>query len=92
MHVHTDAINALAFGAKKWFLLPPDQAEYSIIPPSEWTSVSDAVPPGVAGGRPLMCTQQAGDLLYVPRAWGHATLNLQQSVGVAIEFNNLPGW
>jgi hypothetical protein len=32
------------------------------------------------------CTQLAGDLLYVPRLWMHATRALEECVGVALEF------
>ena len=35
----------------------------------------------------LRVTQRAGDVLYVPALWGHATLNTQQSIGVAHEFS-----
>lgn len=38
---------------------------------------------------PLQVTQEAGDLLFVPREWGHAVLNVQPSVGVAIEFDSV---
>lgn len=34
----------------------------------------------------LHCTQHPGELLYVPRYWGHATLNLAESIGFAVEF------
>ena len=37
------------------------------------------------GGRALRCTQRAGDVLVVPETWGHATVNLQPSVGWATE-------
>ena len=33
----------------------------------------------------------AGDVLYVPPGWGHAVLNLNTSVGVAIEFSSVFG-
>ena len=33
------------------------------------------------------CTQHAGDVIYVPPLWGHATLNVKQSIGVAHEFS-----
>ena len=33
----------------------------------------------------LQCTQQAGDVLYVPSLWAHATLNIKQSIGIAHE-------
>ena len=39
-----------------------------------------------ANSMELTCTQEAGDVVYVPRLWGHAVLNLQLSVGAAVEF------
>ena len=30
-----------------------------------------------------VCTQQAGDLVFVPGLWHHATLNLAETVAVA---------
>ena len=41
---------------------------------------------GVPSAGELLCVQEAGDLIYVPRLWGHAVLNLAQSVGAAVEF------
>ena len=29
--------------------------------------------------------QEAGDVLFVPSGWHHAVLNLQDSVGIAVE-------
>ena len=34
------------------------------------------------------CTQLTGDIIYVPEMFGHETLNLSPSIGVAIEFVN----
>jgi len=31
------------------------------------------------------CTQNAGDLMFVPGGWAHAVLNIQESVAVATE-------
>ena len=33
----------------------------------------------------LMCEQLPGDVLLIPELWGHATLNLQPSIGWASE-------
>jgi oxalate decarboxylase/phosphoglucose isomerase-like protein (cupin superfamily) len=38
----------------------------------------------------LQCTQYSGDVMFVPSLWGHATLNVRQSVGVAHEFSVEP--
>jgi hypothetical protein len=79
-HFHTHALNTLAYGEKRWFLFPPSEAFYSTKPALEFAR-SD---PRAAAA--LQVTQRAGDVLYVPSLWGHATLNLRQSVGVAHEF------
>jgi hypothetical protein len=42
---------------------------------------------GQEGSWPLECVQQEGDLLYVPLHWGHATLNVRDSIGIAAEFS-----
>ena len=35
--------------------------------------------------KPLTLIQRSGELLFVPTAWSHATLNLETALGVAIE-------
>ena len=40
----------------------------------------------VPDARPLSCVQEAGDVMYVPRGWGHLVLNTKPSAGVAVEF------
>ena len=112
MHFHTKAINVLAFGRKRWFLLPPDKAIYSSRPVSEW--IAEGGPERLGASE---CVQEAGDILYVPgelsrasrtrcpplpflicalcvgsrRArtdgWSHATLNVEESIGMAFEFD-----
>jgi hypothetical protein len=39
---------------------------------------------------PLECVQEAGDVLFVPTLWGHATLNERQAIGTAYEFSLEP--
>ena len=46
------------------------------------TRVVPALPPEQ---RPLQCTQRAGDVMYVPYAWGHGCFNTQTSFGFATE-------
>ena len=36
---------------------------------------------------PFECVQEAGDALYVPTNWGHATINVEESIGIAHEFH-----
>lgn len=81
MHVHGNALNTLAYGMKHWFLYPPSDAFYST-----QTSVSFAAYDKRAE-EALSCTQFGGDVMLVPSLWGHSTLNLKQSIGVAHEFS-----
>lgn len=110
-HLHKSAVNALAHGRKRWFILPPAHAVYSTVPAAEWVARTWAderapQPPaagaGAGGARKpasppaqptpwrqhvVECTQNGGDVLFVPPGWGHATLNLRTSVGIALEFS-----
>lgn len=96
-HFHGDAWNALAHGLKQWWLFPPAAAGYSTIPVAEWAQLvlpglqdrcgapnTTIAPPGC----PVVVMQRPGDIIFVPRDWGHAVLNLQASVGVAVEFES----
>ena len=89
MHQHTDGWNAHlgGDGVKLWFLYPPsvkpgpehpvkrpwccgeDSWVRSILP----TIVEDKTY-GPGNMKPLMCTQELGDIVYVPEWWHHATL------------------
>lgn len=85
-HFHGDAWNALAWGSKRWFLFPPNEARFSRIPISEWV---DSRLGGITDPAPIEVLQQSGDILFVPKGWGHAVLNLAPSVGVACEFDSV---
>ncbi len=37
----------------------------------------------------MECTQNAGDVLYVPEGWGHGTENIGLTMGIALEFDGL---
>jgi len=84
MHFHKDAVNVLAYGRKRWFLHPPRLAHYAKRPTVEW--MRDAVYQPGGALEPLECVQEAGDVLYVPNSWGHATLNIESAIGVSYEF------
>eukprot|EP01062_Namystynia_karyoxenos_P016474 TRINITY_DN16010_c0_g1_i2.p1 TRINITY_DN16010_c0_g1~~TRINITY_DN16010_c0_g1_i2.p1 ORF type:complete len:595 (+),score=132.12 TRINITY_DN16010_c0_g1_i2:73-1785(+) len=76
-HLHQDALNGVCFGRKHWLLWPPSRAFVSARPAAEV----------FAGGHdaPLQASQHAGDVLYVPEGWGHAVLNMEDTVAAAIE-------
>ena len=37
-------------------------------------------------GKPLLCEQHSGEIIVLPELYGHATVNLQPSIGWASEF------
>jgi hypothetical protein len=85
IHWHNTAMNAIAYGRKHWFLVPPNQTFYSVWPTknmvkNELDVLRDE------GYSVLQCAQNAGDLLLVGQSWGHATLNQHPTLGMAIEF------
>eukprot|EP00750_Incisomonas_marina_P015165 INCI18102.2.p1 GENE.INCI18102.2~~INCI18102.2.p1 ORF type:complete len:951 (-),score=161.33 INCI18102.2:836-3688(-) len=88
-HWHSAAINVMAFGKKRWALFPPHNGSFYSIKPSvdffKWD-----VPEMEALGQVLHFTQNSGDILCVPKGWGHATLNIQTSIGIAFEFSHAP--
>lgn len=93
-HQHHDAINYLMFGRKLWLLYPPEQAVFSADSVASWLRASERwgggtpprdTPQGVKASRPFRCVQRAGDAIYVPTMWAHATVNLETAVGFAGE-------
>lgn len=82
-HFHFDAYNVLVWGQKEWYVTPPALAEASSMSAADY--VAHVLPSLPREQRPLMCTQEAGDIVFVPWGWGHAVLNTQTVVGYAIE-------
>ena len=83
-HYHAQTWNALVAGRKRWLLYPPNASFYSEIHPLEWLRRR---PHGHdADDAALECEQRAGDVLFVPRLWGHGTINFGEAVGVAVPF------
>lgn len=66
------------------FLRPPSEAIYSKEAIGAWLERE------YAGGSQLECVQLGGDAMLLPEGWGHATLNLEASIGVTWELS-LPG-
>jgi hypothetical protein len=85
-HYHFDAFNMLAWGEKKWFFKSPDSgSEYSTVPAVDYVRY---IRRKSQDEFPLECTQHAGDVIFVPSAWGHAVLNIKTSIGFAVEFDS----
>ena len=81
VHFHRNSWNLLIYGQKRWFMYPPDRAFYSKEHVWDWWKESYRNAPDA-----LECVQHSGDLVFVPDMWGHAVVNLRESVGLASEF------
>ena len=99
-HWHSLAWNWLVHGRKLWLLWPPPDASYAqrhvALTLEELNAHANASRGGTrAGARaearasaaPLRCEQRAGDVMVVPEVWGHATYNLEPSIGWATELS-----
>ena len=95
-HNHDHAYNALLFGKKRWFLLPP-VSSYGALGSSlaELQRAKDAQKRGLketkldsVRSRLLECEQYAGEVMFVPSMWSHAIVNEEAVIGVAMQI----GW
>ena len=99
-HWHSLAWNWLVHGRKLWLLWPPPDASYAqrhvALTLEELNAHANASRGGAragaraearAGAAPLRCEQRAGDVMVVPEVWGHATYNLEPSIGWATELS-----
>lgn len=91
-HRHTTAYNALLFGSKTWYLLPPASTWRHVLTngDDEVITVPDWLERNAARNRsiPLQCTQHAGEVMFVPSLWPHATINHGVAVGAAFELGH----
>lgn len=81
IHFHGAVFTGVVHGRKRWGLVPPAHAYFGTVPGRRWFDSPAAREPFVRH-----CIQRAGDILFVPRNWGHATLNIQTTVGVVSEY------
>ena len=38
--------------------------------------------------QPLQCIQEEGEVAFVPARWGHGVINLQPSIGLAVQMGS----
>ena len=83
-HWHRDAFNLLLKGKKHWRLRPPSLAAVAC---GEASIEEEEAAFGDASC--LEVVQEAGDMVYVPRHWGHDVTNEGElTVCVALEFTH----
>ena len=91
-HKHSQAYNALVFGAKRWFLSAPNHSPGNQVQSTfEWSEARASQPAAERDAQILSCDQQAGDVIYVPQQWWHATLSLGETVGLAQQMGGRRG-
>jgi ribosomal protein L16 Arg81 hydroxylase len=76
-------------GRKRWFLYPRDDPAPLYDPltstyENEW--LREAYPTLSPEQKPIECTLSAGELLYFPSMWDHATLNLDNYTSFVSSF------
>ncbi|GAB1300732.1 JmjC domain-containing protein 8 [Apodemus speciosus] len=75
---------AYSFGiAERWFLYPPEKTPEFHPNKTTLAWLLEIYPSLVPSARPLECTIKAGEVLYFPDRWWHATLNLDTSVFIS---------
>ncbi|CAL1543347.1 unnamed protein product [Lymnaea stagnalis] len=86
-HKHSDTWNGVVYGQKRWFLYPTNKSPpggihhgYSLL---DW--VNNVYPNLPEADKPMECVQEAGEILYLPEGMYHATLNLGDTIALAIQ-------
>ena len=81
LHFHPSAVNILLIGLKAWSMIPPAEAGFHDGHVGQWWE---------RRGESTRCRYEAlqgpHDLMFIPDGWGHAVLNLADSVAIALEF------
>eukprot|EP00420_Gonyaulax_spinifera_P014126 CAMPEP_0197913136 /NCGR_PEP_ID=MMETSP1439-20131203/76112_1 /TAXON_ID=66791 /ORGANISM="Gonyaulax spinifera, Strain CCMP409" /LENGTH=282 /DNA_ID=CAMNT_0043534969 /DNA_START=81 /DNA_END=925 /DNA_ORIENTATION=- len=84
-HAHGSAFLTLLAGRKRWYLHRPGK-----VPQATARTLSQQVSawerdvlPDLGSEAPISCVQHAGETVFVPDSWAHATSNIEDTVGVA---------
>ncbi|KAI6651982.1 hypothetical protein LOD99_4527 [Oopsacas minuta] len=85
-HFHSHSWDVLLYGQRRLFLFPPNKAFFSKQHVLDW--YRDDVLNSIEDKGYLGCTQDSGDLLYIPDMWGQAVLNIKESIGFSQEFEH----
>jgi len=81
LHYHPAAVNFLVMGVKAWVLVPPSSAGFFDGTAQDWWT---RALPNMSLPR-IEVLQGPGDMLYIPKNWGHAVMNLADSLSTAYE-------
>eukprot|EP00956_Cyclotella_meneghiniana_P003833 scaffold4616_cov29-Cyclotella_meneghiniana.AAC.2 len=80
-HIHDEAWLGQVSGSRLWFLLPPSTSKDELVhkpPACEYLYNRETLPSNA-----MACIQNAGEVMYLPKDWWHATCGLEEwNVGV----------
>jgi len=81
-HAHTAAWNALMYGTKEWIFYSPETfvgSTYDRLAMLESRAIPTTLTEASGGegslAAPMRCIQRAGEVVYIPDAWWHATFS-----------------
>ena len=83
-HMHGRTWLGLVYGRKRWHVYAPGNAtpharSHPLYDAEQWVRV--VLPTLPADQQPLQCTQVGGEVMYLPPAWAHLTLNDGAAIG-----------
>ena len=84
--IHNSALDALIYGRRSWVLTRPHQSTISHQPVFDDIGVSAKGDISITANQHIQCVQRSGDMLFIPRSWGHMFYNLEVSIGKYVEF------
>ena len=72
IHFHAASFSTLLVGRKHWIMYPPERTFYTNVPTFEWLETEYSQ----YSKHALHFTQHPGEVIFVPRQWGHGTMIL----------------
>ncbi len=85
-HFHEATYNTLVFGVKHWVLFPPEAAFFQLKHARTWFE-EDYPVLREAGTAMYECMQHSGEIMFIPHLWGHAVVNVRDSIGAAFSID-----
>ena len=82
-HFHGEVFSSLVYGRKRWTLSPPAFATFSR--ETGLSFIRSSIKNGFKKSD-FTCFQSSGEVLFVPRNWGHTVLNIKTSASVIFEY------
>ncbi|CAE8581425.1 unnamed protein product [Polarella glacialis] len=91
LHKHSCAWLVVVEGVKHWWLYPPggppSKEAYEALAMCPAAQIAEAVARLRPEDRPIEITQRAGEGLFVPALWWHATFNVGPTLSVGSQFH-----